>query len=139
MVDILLVTHAGNAQSLIHAINRIFLSVSHLFYIDFKENFDASMMEDSVSHIVEEIVHNKQHGNCKDIVFSTDSFGSSPYNICKSFARKYDNTSVGLHMITSVNLPMLVSLVTYRNRLDTAQLLRKATEDTKKSIRCESF
>ena len=56
------------------------------------------------------------------IIFITDMYGSTPSNIAQQLADKYHT-----HLISGVNLPMVIRLLNYRNEQSKA-LLQKALD-----------
>lgn len=62
------------------------------------------------------------------ILFITDIFGSTPSNIAKKIAEKHN-----AHIISGVNLPMVVRLLNYRDETS-VELLHKALDGAHQGI-----
>ncbi|MFA5161595.1 MAG: PTS sugar transporter subunit IIA [Elusimicrobiales bacterium] len=64
------------------------------------------------------------------VIIFTDMLGGSPANIAFPPAQQSASAAV----ITGVNLNMVLSAISYRNRLEFDDLVRKVVEDGKKSV-----
>ncbi|NLI97305.1 PTS mannose transporter subunit IID [bacterium] len=65
-----------------------------------------------------------------DLYVFVDLFGGSSFNACRQLKQKHK----GWRLVSGVNLPMLVTYLTYRTRLKGSQLLSKTLESGKRGM-----
>ncbi|MCK4675138.1 MAG: hypothetical protein KAT61_04435 [Gammaproteobacteria bacterium] len=92
-----------------------------------KTNSNLSFFEVPMDLTTDKIVNNiedklKQLTIDEGIFFITDIYGSTPSNIAQQLANKYK-----AHLITGLNLPMIIRLLNYRDE-PAETLLQKALE-----------
>ena len=98
-----------------------------------KPNSNLSFIEVPMDSAIDKIVNNvenkiKQLTIDDGIFFITDIYGSTPGNIAQQLASKYKT-----HLITGVNLPMIIRLLNYRDE-PAEDLLQKALEGAHQGI-----
>jgi len=98
-----------------------------------KPNRNLSFIEVPMGAAIDEIINGidnklKQLAIDDGIFFITDIYGSTPGNIAQQFADKYNS-----HLITGVNLPMIIRLLNYRDE-PAENLLLKALEGAHQGI-----
>lgn len=116
-IALFFVTHEGIASNL--------LSVGEA--IVQKPNNNLSYLEIAMDASTEEAVNTIEKklaslSTDEGIVFITDIYGSTPSNIAQQLADKHQT-----HLISGVNLPMVIRLLNYRNE-QTKTLLQKALD-----------
>ena len=92
-----------------------------------KPNDNLSFIEVPMDSAIDKTINSieskiKQLTLDEGIFFITDIYGSTPGNIAQQLASKYKT-----HLITGVNLPMILRLLNYRNE-PAENLLQKALE-----------
>ncbi|MEW8997493.1 MAG: PTS mannose transporter subunit IIAB [Thermoanaerobacter sp.] len=78
---------------------------------------------------VEKIIKEKLQED-KEIIIVVDLFGGSPFNIALSMMKEYD-----VKVITGINMPMLIELLTSINVYDTTELLKNISKIGKDGIK----
>jgi PTS system ascorbate-specific IIA component len=117
------ITHEGIASNLLKTGESIVQKpTSNLAYIEVPMD---SAIDEIVSHIENKL---KQLTIDDGIFFITDVYGSTPSNIARQLAVKYK-----AHLITGVNLPMIIRLLNYRDE-PAEDLLDKALEGAHQGI-----
>jgi len=89
-------------------------------------------MDTPVNKIVSDAENNLKQLDISDgLFFITDVYGSTPSNIAQQLATKHK-----AHLLSGVNLPMVIRLLNYRD--DTAEnLLQKALEGAHQGIKLD--
>jgi PTS system ascorbate-specific IIA component len=89
-------------------------------------------MDTPVNKIVSDVESSLKQLNISDgLFFITDIYGSTPSNIAQQLATKHE-----AHLLSGVNLPMVIRLLNYRD--DTAEnLLQKALEGAHQGIKLD--
>jgi PTS system ascorbate-specific IIA component len=122
-IALFFITHEGIASSLLKTGEAIVQKPhSNLSYIEVP--MDAAI-DKTVNSIENKL---KQLTIDNGIFFITDIYGSTPSNIAQQLADKYKT-----HMITGVNLPMIIRLLNYRDEPGET-LLHKALEGAYQGI-----
>ncbi len=111
------ITHEGIASNLLKTDEAIVQ----------KTNSNLSFFEVPMDLTIDKIVNSiedklKQLTIDEGIFFITDIYGSTPSNIAQQLANKYKT-----HLITGLNLPMIIRLLNYRDE-PAETLLQKALE-----------
>ena len=116
-IAIFLITHEGIASNLLKIGKSIIQkSIDNISLIEVP-------MDSEVNSVIENIESKIGELNIEDgIIFVTDIYGSTPANIAKNLASKY-NTS----LLSGVNLPMIIRLLNYRD--ENKQLILKKALD----------
>jgi PTS system mannose-specific IIA component len=116
------ITHNGIASNLIAVAESILRQKA--VNIDYYE----VSMDDSILDSIKEIDSKLAKLDCTSIIFITDIFGSTPSNIAHQVAEKHQ-----AHLISGVNLPMVIRLLNYRDAGE-EDLIEKAVEGAQKGI-----
>jgi PTS system mannose-specific IIA component len=129
MIGILLVGHAGLAQELINACEVIMGKSDMVLAVDIKRKDSP----DDITTAVNKAMDNLFSGSEAVLVMS-DIFGGSPNNV--SFAQAKDRLKNGqkVRVITGVNLPMLLEVISKREELGIDDLAMKGVQAGQKGI-----
>lgn len=125
-IALFFITHEGIASNLLNIGESIIQkATSNLSFIEVP-------MDAPTDKITEQIEQKLNGLNTEDgLFFITDIFGGTPSNIAQQFALNYNT-----HLLTGVNLPMVIRLLNYRE--DKANtLLQKALDGAHHGIRHE--
>jgi len=127
-IALFFVTHNGIASNLLTIGEAIIQKPNNnLSYLEVP-------MDASVKHIIDEIENKLNSLNIEDgVFFITDIYGSTPSNIAQQLAAKYN-----AHLISGVNLPMVIRLLSYREAT-TDILLHKALDGAHQGIENYNF
>ncbi len=117
------ITHEGIASNLLKTGEAIVQQPnSNLSFVEIP-------MDSAVDQITNRIEHKLKQLSINDgIFFITDIYGGTPSNIAQQFAAKYKT-----HLITGINLPMVVRLLNYRDE-PAEELLQKALDGAHQGI-----
>ena len=116
-IALLFVTHEGIASNLL-SIGEAIIQKSNNNLSYFEIAMDAST-DEAINSIEKKLA---SLSTDEGIIFITDIYGSTPSNIAQQLADKYHT-----HLISGVNLPMVIRLLNYRNEQSKA-LLQKALD-----------
>ncbi len=122
-VALLLVTHKNIAGSLIEVASSIVNNAPENFAcIEVPMDTPTDAMETTISRQLEQLDRNE------GMLILTDMYGGTPSNIANKFLQQKDT-----HLITGLNLPMLVKIMNYRD-LPLIELSEKILSGGKQSI-----
>ncbi len=110
MIGLVVVTHAGLAQSLIAAATMITGSVEGCEAVELHANDPADGLVERISEALKRV-------GTDNIIIMTDMFGGTPSNAAISFLQEGK-----IEVVTGVNLPMLVEYFLRRERMNLEQL-----------------
>lgn len=130
MIGVIVVTHLDIATHMIEAAVRVMGPQAKLEGLDLRNDDSLSSM---TGKILERMDQCRQSGEaCEGILVLTDLFGSTPTNA--SLAQLRDAAD-RIEILTGVNLPMLISALTYRGRMTLKELSTKVMYDGQRGIR----
>ena len=122
-VGVLIVTHPGVGSALAHSAQRIMGdSPLKTFCLDIPVDSDVERTE----HEISQALANLDAGD--GVIILSDIFGATPNNIARKFAAPGH-----VHIVSGVNLPMLIRLYNYPNT-DLAELCELAAEGGQRGI-----
>ena len=127
-IALFFITHKGIASSL--------LSIGEAIIQKSNNNlsYHEVPMDAPVKDIIDEIENKLESLTIDDgLFFITDIYGSTPSNISQQLATKYH-----AHLISGVNLPMVIRLLSYREAT-TEVLLQKALDGAHQGIEDYNF
>jgi PTS system ascorbate-specific IIA component len=116
-VALIFITHQGIASNL--------LTIGESILQKPNKNLSCTEvpMDSHINTIISNIENNLKKLKLDDgILFITDIYGSTPANIAQQLANKYKT-----HMISGLNLPMIIRLLNYRNEPEQS-LVQKALD-----------
>ena len=122
-VALIFITHQGIASNL--------LTIGESILQKPNKNLSCTEvpMDSHINTIISNIENNLKKLKLDDgILFITDIYGSTPANIAQQLANKYKT-----HMISGVNLPMVIRLLSYRNEPEQT-LTQKALDGAHQGI-----
>lgn len=123
MVGIVIVTHGRLAHELLETTKNIVgKGVQHIVPISVGWNDDTADIQKTIASAIGKV----DQGD--GVLILTDMFGGTPSNISLSFM------SERVEIITGVNLPMLIKIVSVADRYKLTDLARLILEQGKKSI-----
>ena len=127
MIGLVLVTHGGLAVELISALEHVVGPQDYIASICIGPDDDIEFCRADIKKAVGDV------STGSGVIILTDMFGGTPSNLAISVM---DNKNI--EVITGINLPMLVKLVSIRSKLDLKEAVTKAQEAGKKYIKVAS-
>ena len=122
-IALFFITHEGIASNLLHIAEAIIQKQNNnLSFIEVPMDADLDTIINSIESKLNSLNLNR------GILFITDIYGGTPSNIAQLLATNYD-----ANLISGVNLPMIISLLNYRNKTEQV-LIQKALGDAHKGI-----
>ena len=122
-VALLLITHKKIASSLVEVASSIVNDAPENFAcIEVPMDTPTDTMETKISNQLNQLDRNE------GMLILTDMYGGTPSNIANKFLQQKDT-----HLISGLNLPMLVKIMNYRN-LPLAELSEKVLSGGKQCI-----
>lgn len=122
-IALFFITHEGIASNLLNIGESIIQKPgNNLAYLEVPMDAPIDKM---INHIENKL---KQLKIDDGILFITDICGGTPSNIAQQLATKYS-----AHLITGVNLPMIIRLLNYRHESE-QNLLQKALDGARQGI-----
>ena len=103
MIGIVVVAHFNLAREMVAATELIVGKQEQFTYVDIFPDEDVEKIKSTVTGALKNV--NSGEG----VIILTDMFGGTPSNISLSFLEEGK-----VEVVTGVNLPMLIKLVTYR-------------------------
>ena len=125
-VALFFITHEGIASNLLTVAETIIKPGSNISYAEIAMDMDTGSAIDDIENSIAQL------DTKEGILFFTDIYGSTPSNVAQQLADRYH-----AHLISGVNLPMIIRLLNYRNETEET-LVQKALEGAKKSIQDNS-
>jgi PTS system ascorbate-specific IIA component len=124
-ISILLITHANMGKSLLNELKNTFDKLPLTFVATNIKQQDKP--ENLIAQLNKKI---KQIDKGDGILILTDLYGSTPSNIAYALKKQCDNK---MHIISGVNLPMLVTIVNYADS-SLEKIVTKVVRGGKKGI-----
>jgi len=122
-IALFFITHEGIASNLLSIGESIIQKPNNnLSFIEVPMDADLDTMINSIENKLNKLNLNR------GILFITDIYGGTPSNIAQLLATNYD-----ANLISGVNLPMIISLLNYRNKTEQV-LIQKALDGAHKGI-----
>jgi len=123
MIGIIVVAHFNLAREMVAATELIVGKQEQFTYVDIFPDEDVETIKGRV------VAALKNVNAGKGVIILTDMFGGTPSNISLSFLE-----AGKVEVVTGVNLPMLIKLVTYRRDKVLAELVEFISGYGKKNI-----
>jgi mannose PTS system EIIA component len=111
MVGVVIASHGNLANELVKTLESITGKTTQIIPLSMAESYDIELLRSSLEQAISEV--NKGKG----VLLLTDMFGGTPSNICLSFLQKGK-----IDVLTGVNLPMLVKLISNREGKTVSEL-----------------
>lgn len=123
MIGIIVVSHGSLALELASISERILGKQDYFSAVSVQVGESEQILYNKLNEIIEIM-------NTDDVMILSDIFGGSIANTCLYFAKLRGHVSV----ITGVNLPMLIKVLTHRNETDLNKLSAIACKGGKAGI-----
>lgn len=122
---VLIITHGNFGKGLLNGIEVIMGKQENVLALGLNLGDNIEVVRKEVEKIIKEKLQED-----KEIIIVVDLFGGSPFNIALSMMKEYD-----VKVITGINMPMLVELLTSINVYDTTELLENISKIGKDGIK----
>jgi PTS system mannose-specific IIA component len=123
MIGVVVVAHFNLAREMVAATELIVGRQAQFTYVDIFPDEDVENIKGRVVGALKNV------NSGKGVIILTDMFGGTPSNISLSFLEEGK-----VEVVTGVNLPMLIKLVTYRRDKVLAELAEFISNYGKKNI-----
>lgn len=131
MIGIIIVTHLDTATPFIQEAERMLGKQEGVIALNLHENESLDSLCLHLSESIEQCFK-PSNGEGEGILILTDLFGSSPTNAC---LKTLYSSKRPIEILTGVNLPMVISSLSYRSRLPLKELAEKVLLDGQKGIK----
>ena len=123
MLNIIIAAHGNLARDLLHAAENIIGPIRGVHTI-------ARLPMDGKAELTEKFQRKISRLNNPDgILILIDAYGGSPFNISSQFLNDYN-----IRIVTGVNLPMILDLATYRDKLGLEKLADRLAKTARRSV-----
>ena len=123
MINVIIAAHGTLARDLLSAAQTIIGRIERVHTISrLPHEGRADLMKKFQRKIV-------QLDNTEGILLLIDAYGGSPFNISSHFLDRYN-----MRIVTGVNLPMILDLATYREKLGLEKLAAKLARTGRRSV-----
>jgi len=122
---ILVITHCMLGKELVNAAELILGKISNILCVSIME---TAASEDILKTIEEKIIFFRNKGD--SVLILTDMFGGTPSNLSLSFLEKNI-----VEVVTGVNLPMLIAVVSVRDQMGLSELGKFAQDEGRRSVK----
>ncbi len=123
MIGILVLTHGPFGENLLKTASGIMNESEKIGALNLSRRLDFATLRGQVSDKLNEI--NADQG----VLVLIDAYGGTSYNTTLPLLQTHP-----LSLVTGVNLPMVLSALSNRHRMDLGALARKVSDDAKKTI-----
>ncbi|MFN0118516.1 MAG: PTS sugar transporter subunit IIA [Elusimicrobiota bacterium] len=123
MIGILVLTHGPFGEDLIKTASAIMNEQGKISALNLSRRLDFPTLRKKVSDAIEEL--KAESG----VLVLIDAYGGTSYNTTLPLMNSFH-----LSLVTGVNLPMVLSALTNRHRMELETLAKKVSEDAKKTI-----
>lgn len=123
MIGILILTHGPFGEDLLKTASGIMHEADLSTSLNLSRRLDFPTLRKMVSDAIEGM-------NTKDgVLVLIDAYGGTSYNTSLPLLKSHK-----ISLVTGVNLPMVLSALTNRHRMNLEALAKKVSEDSKKTI-----
>jgi len=122
---VLIITHGDFGKGLLSGAEVIIGKQKNVHPVGLNLGDNIEVVKKEVEKIIKEKLQED-----KEIIIVVDLFGGSPFNIALSMMKEYD-----VKVITGINMPMLIELLTSINVYDTTELLENISKIGKDGIK----
>ena len=127
MLGIIVLTHDPIASALVSATEHVMGPQDYLIPVDFNAEHCRESCRPELQAAIERCTE------CDGVILLTDMLGGSPANLCVSVMEKHR-----VEVISGVNLPMLLKLISIRRSANIDEALLHAQEAGRKYINIAS-
>ena len=123
MIGVIIAAHGNFASEIISTAERVMGKQEYLEAVSVKVGEGEDNLKDKLNAVL-------RMTEISEVLVLSDIFGSSFSNVCMYFAK--DAGQVGV--VTGVNLPMVIKVLTYRDSADLRELVSLACKGGKDGI-----
>ena len=123
MINVIIAAHGTLARDLLHAAQTIIGPIDGVHTISRLPREGKADLMKKFQHKISAL------DNPEGILILIDAYGGSPFNISSHFLEQYN-----IRIVTGVNLPMILDLATYREKLDLDKLTAKLANTGRRSV-----
>lgn len=123
MIGILILTHGAFGEDMLKTACGIMHESEKIAALNLSRRLDFPTLRKRVSDTITEL---KAEGG---VLVLIDAYGGTSYNTTLPLMNTHP-----IALVTGVNLPMVLSALTNRHRMNRDELARKVSEDAKKTI-----
>jgi len=123
MIGVIIAAHGNLASEIISTAERVMGKQKYLEAVSVKVGEEEDNLREKLNAVLRMTEISK-------VIVLVDIFGSSFCNVCMHFAK--DAGQVGV--VTGVNLPMVIKVLTYRDSVDLRELVSLACKGGKEGI-----
>ena len=132
MIDVIVVTHSNVAGHLIEAAERVLGKQQDLIGLNLHTDDSLINLTAKIADAIGQCCAQNPDQPIDGILVLTDLFGSTPTNASLAQIRRLNQP---IEILTGVNLPMMISALTYRGKMNLKELAEKVMQDGQKGIR----
>ncbi len=122
MIGILVLTHGGFGEEILKTACGIMHESEKVAALNLSRRLDFPTLRKRVSDTIESL-------NVEGVLVLIDAYGGTSYNTTLPLMNTHP-----ISLVTGVNLPMVLSALTNRQRMGLEALAKKVSEDAKKTI-----
>ena len=123
MRKFLVASHGKLAEGILTSVEMIIGKCSNVDYVCITPKNDNEFLENKINSLLEEEDENDE------LIILTDVFGGSVSNACMKYTKRKN-----IHVITGINLPILLELLSFKGTEDTHELIMNSIERGKSGI-----
>ncbi len=127
MIGVVLVSHANIAKEFVNVLEHIVGKQEKVYAVSI---FPDDDMEEKRNQILDSV---KKAESGSGVIVLTDMFGGTPSNLALSVM---ENEKI--EVVAGVNLPMLIKMMSLRNKLKLKEVIKKSQESGRKYINVAS-
>lgn len=127
MIGILVITHGQFGSDLMKTASGIMNESERIDSLNLSRRLDFQTLRDKVKPVIRKL--DKGEG----VLVLIDAYGGTSYNTTLPLMKDHH-----INLVTGVNLPMVLSALSNRSRLNLDELAIKVSEDAKKTISVSS-
>ena len=106
MVGVVVVSHTNIGKEMVIATKKIIPDCRNIVSLAIESDMPPEANRNLIRQAIEQV------GTSNGVILLTDMFGGTPSNLCMSFLKKGE-----IEVISGFNLPMLIKLANYRNKI----------------------
>jgi PTS system mannose-specific IIA component len=123
MIGILVLTHGAFGEDLLSTACGIMHDEAHIAALNLSRRLDFPTLRKRVSEAIREL------DSTEGVLVLIDAYGGTSYNTTRPLMAEFK-----ISLVTGVNLPMVLSALSNRNRMTVDALAKKVSEDARKTI-----
>ncbi len=111
MVGVVVVSHTNIGKEMVIATKKIIPDCKNIVSLAIESDMPPEANRNLIRHAIDTV------GSSDGVILLTDMFGGTPSNLCMSFLKKGE-----IEVISGFNLPMLIKLANYRDKIPFSEL-----------------